>query len=163
MIYVDRKSCGTVTVLPAAASVPNTILALRNHPGLLAEWNFVVRVTQPRPLRSYERKDLNYRKLAIFIMDQLPAYEAPTLPIYSPATAGPSRLSSRTDSTYSSLHTSDHTYKSDHLLVNLGPRRWGTRLPAYGYHGVLDGTVKVRKACSHVISVTATVSISCLG
>lgn len=93
-------------------------------------------------------------------MDQLPAYEAPSLPIYSPATAGPSRLSSRTDSTTSSLESSDYTYKSDHLLVNLGPRRWGTRLPSYGFHGILDGTVKLRKSCSHVISVTATVCVS---
>lgn len=52
----------------------------------------------------------------------------------------------------------EYNYKSDHLHINLGPRRWGTRFPVYGLQAVVDGTVQVAKKCSHVVRVTATVS-----
>ena len=52
----------------------------------------------------------------------------------------------------------EYSYKSDHLHINLGPRRWGTRFPVYGFQDVVEGTVQVAKKCSHVVSVTAAVS-----
>ena len=55
--------------------------------------------------------------------------------------------------------TGEYNYKSDHLHINLGPRRWGTRFPVYGFQDVVEGTVQVAKKCSHVVSVTATVSL----
>lgn len=53
----------------------------------------------------------------------------------------------------------EYNYTSDHLHINLGPRRWGTRFPIYGFQGVVDGTVRFAKKCSHVMSVTASVSL----
>jgi len=53
----------------------------------------------------------------------------------------------------------EYNYKSDHLHINLGPRRWGTRFPVYGFQDVVEGTAQVTKKCSHVVSVTATVSL----
>lgn len=52
----------------------------------------------------------------------------------------------------------EYSYKSDHLHINLGPRRWGIRFPVYGFQDVVEGTVQVAKKCSHVVSVTAAVS-----
>lgn len=52
----------------------------------------------------------------------------------------------------------EYHYKSDHLHLNLGPRRWGTRFPVYGLQSAVEGTVRFTKKCSHVVSVTATVS-----
>lgn len=52
----------------------------------------------------------------------------------------------------------EYNYKSDHLHINLGPRRWGTRFPVYGFQDVVQGTVQIAKKCSHVVSVVATVS-----
>jgi len=53
----------------------------------------------------------------------------------------------------------EYHYKSDHLHLNLGPRRWGTRFPVYGFQSAVEGTVRFTKKCSHVVSVTATVSL----
>ncbi|KAF9653179.1 hypothetical protein BDM02DRAFT_3183134 [Thelephora ganbajun] len=85
-----------------------------------------------------------------------PPYEffAP-LPGYIPASA----LASPIDniSLFSSgSQVGEYNYKSDHLRVNLGPRRWGTRFPVYGFQDVVEGTVYFAKKCSHVVSVTAT-------
>lgn len=50
----------------------------------------------------------------------------------------------------------EYHYKSDHLDLSLGPRRWGTRFPVYGLQSAIEGTVRFTKKCSHVVSVTAT-------
>ena len=89
------------------------------------------------------------------MQEELPPYDSPfdyssPLPEYFPG------------DTISLLSTGpevgEYSYKSDHLYINLGPRRWGTRFPVYGFQGVIGGTVHVAKKCSHVVSVTATVS-----
>lgn len=56
-------------------------------------------------------------------------------------------------------HLGEYSYKSDHFCVSLGPRRWGTRFPIYGFQDTVEGSVRVAKKCSHVVSVTATVSL----
>lgn len=92
------------------------------------------------------------------MQEELPPYDhSPPLPGY--ITAG--GLASPTDTP--SLHSGssqddEYNYKSDHLHINLGPRQWGTRFPVYGFQAVVEGTVQIAKKCSHVVSVTATVS-----
>ncbi|KAI0361932.1 hypothetical protein OH77DRAFT_1389191 [Trametes cingulata] len=46
-------------------------------------------------------------------------------------------------------------YKSDSLEVRLHPPRWGSTLPAYGLAGSVEGVLAFRKACSHVLEVSA--------
>jgi hypothetical protein len=94
------------------------------------------------------------------MLEELPPYDpsGSPLPGYFTSTGG---LTSPID-TVSLLSTGsqagEYNYESDHLHVNLGPRRWGTRFPAYGLQGVIEGTVRFAKKCSHVMSVTANVS-----
>ena len=55
--------------------------------------------------------------------------------------------SSRLGSSMSLLPRSrDHPsyrYTSDRIVLDLGPRRWGTRLPAYGHNGLIEGVVTI--------------------
>ncbi|KEP51548.1 putative Asp domain protein [Rhizoctonia solani 123E] len=76
-------------------------------------------------------------------MERLPSYTAEVLPDYelSPTTSVAS--SSRPNSPLFPSRTSYH-YRSERMELDLGPRKWGTRLPAYGKDGVVEGTVKVR-------------------
>ncbi|KAI0048210.1 hypothetical protein FA95DRAFT_1558230 [Auriscalpium vulgare] len=41
-------------------------------------------------------------------------------------------------------------YNNEYMHVNMGPRLWGPRQPAYGFNGIVHGTVKLTKKCSHV-------------
>lgn len=84
------------------------------------------------------------------MQEDLPPYDSSPLPGYIPTDATSLLSGGSRDGEYS--------YKSDHLHINLGPRRWRTRFPIYGFQGVVEGTVQVAKKCSHVVSVTATVS-----
>ncbi|KAJ1300811.1 hypothetical protein OPQ81_002451 [Rhizoctonia solani] len=43
----------------------------------------------------------------------------------------------------------NYRYRSERMELDLGPRRWGTRLPAYGRFGEVEGTVRVH-SFSHV-------------
>lgn len=92
------------------------------------------------------------------MQEELPPYDPSPLPGY--ITTGD--LASPVD-TVSLLshgsHVGGYNYKSDHLHINLGPRVWGTRLPVYGFQGIVEGTVRFAKKCSHVVSVTTTVSL----
>ncbi|CAE6478965.1 unnamed protein product [Rhizoctonia solani] len=76
-------------------------------------------------------------------METLPSYTPEVLPGYelSPTTSVAS--SSRPISPLSPSRTSYH-YRSERMELDLGPRKWGTRLPAYGKGGVIEGTIKIR-------------------
>ena len=50
-------------------------------------------------------------------------------------------------------------YRSDYLEINLGRKLWGLSLSAYGFTDIVDGTVKLRKECTHVVRLTATVDL----
>ena len=91
--------------------------------------------------------------------EELPPYDSSSpLPGYitardlAPPTDAISLLSARSQA-------AEYSYKSDHLHIKLGPRRWGTRFPVYGFQGVVEGTVQFAKKCTHVVSVVATVGI----
>ena len=92
------------------------------------------------------------------MQEELPPYDSSSpLPRYITSRG----LASPTDTTSllsGSSQAGEYNYKSDHLHINLGPRRWGTRFPVYGFQSAVEGTVQVVKKCSHVVSVTATVS-----
>ncbi|CAE6482061.1 unnamed protein product [Rhizoctonia solani] len=76
-------------------------------------------------------------------MERLPSYTAEVLPSYelSPTTslASSSRPNSPSSPTQASYH-----YRSERMELDLGPRKWGTKLPTYGKGGVIEGTVKIR-------------------
>ena len=51
----------------------------------------------------------------------------------------------------------DFVYKADHMEVNVGPRVWGLRNPAYGLQGHVEGFVKFLGEQAHVSCVGARV------
>ncbi|CAE6446614.1 unnamed protein product [Rhizoctonia solani] len=81
-------------------------------------------------------------------MDILPSYTPEVLPGYdlTPTTTR-SAPSTRPSSPISFLvQARDHEnyrYRSERMELDLGPRRWGTRLPVYGKLGLVEGTIKV--------------------
>ncbi|KAG9082003.1 hypothetical protein FS749_007184, partial [Ceratobasidium sp. UAMH 11750] len=77
----------------------------------------------------------------------LPSYTPEVLPRYdlTPTTS----IRSSTPLSHSSVlsHATDplrYQYVSNRMVLDLGVRRWGTRLPAYGRDGLVEGTVTVR-------------------
>ncbi|KAL5637428.1 hypothetical protein ACGC1H_004001 [Rhizoctonia solani] len=81
-------------------------------------------------------------------MEVLPSYSPEVLPGYdlTPATtrSPPStRPSSPTPFLARARDHENYRYRSERMELDLGPRRWGTRLPAYGKFGQVEGTVKV--------------------
>ncbi|KAJ1300812.1 hypothetical protein OPQ81_002452 [Rhizoctonia solani] len=76
-------------------------------------------------------------------MEMLPSYTPEVLPGYELTPTTSIASSSRPNSPISQSRTSYH-YRSERMDLDLGPRKWGTRLPAYGKGGVIEGTVKVR-------------------
>lgn len=92
------------------------------------------------------------------MQEELPPYDPfSSLPEYIPTEGFP--FPTDTISLLSGgSQTGEYGYKSDHLHINLGPRRWGTKFPVYGLQDVVEGTVYVARKCSHVVSITATVS-----
>jgi len=91
----------------------------------------------------------------IEMQEELPPYDySPPLPGYVTAGGPTSPID-----TISLLSGGEYIYKSDHLHIDLGPRRWGTKFPVYGFQDVVEGSIQVAKKCSHVVSVTATVSL----
>ncbi|CAE6426778.1 unnamed protein product [Rhizoctonia solani] len=81
-------------------------------------------------------------------MEDLPSYTPEVLPGYdlTPATTR-SPPSTRPSSPVPFLaRARDHEnyrYRSERMELDLGPRRWGTRLPAYGKLGQVEGVIKV--------------------
>ncbi|CAE6426765.1 unnamed protein product [Rhizoctonia solani] len=73
----------------------------------------------------------------------LPSYTPEVLPGYELTPTTSVASSSRPTSPLSSSRTSYH-YRSERMELDLGVRKWGTRLPAYGKGGVVEGTVTVR-------------------
>ncbi|KAG8729582.1 hypothetical protein FRC11_008421 [Ceratobasidium sp. 423] len=82
-------------------------------------------------------------------MEVLPSYTPEVLPGYdlTPATTR-SPPSTRPSSPIPFLaRARDHEnyrYLSERMELDLGPRRWGTKLPTYGKFGQVEGTVRVR-------------------
>ncbi|KEP51549.1 hypothetical protein V565_059650 [Rhizoctonia solani 123E] len=81
-------------------------------------------------------------------MEVLPSYSPEVLPGYdlTPVTtrSPPStRPSSPTPFLARARDHENYRYQSERMELDLGPRRWGTRLPAYGKFGQVEGTVKV--------------------
>lgn len=88
--------------------------------------------------------------------EELPPYD-PSSPLPGYITSGSLASPTGTISLLSSnSQIGEYNYKSDHLHINLGPRRWGTRFPIYGLQSDVEGTVSFAKKCSHVVSVTVT-------
>ncbi|KAH7325499.1 hypothetical protein B0J17DRAFT_722967 [Rhizoctonia solani] len=81
-------------------------------------------------------------------MEVLPSYTPEVLPGYdlTPATTR-SPPSTRPSSPVLFLtRARDHQnyrYRSERMELDLGPRRWGTKLPVYGKFGEVEGVVKV--------------------
>ncbi|KAF8604401.1 hypothetical protein BDV93DRAFT_555676 [Ceratobasidium sp. AG-I] len=78
-------------------------------------------------------------------MDSLPSYSPEVLPLYNLTSPASQTNSSRPGSSLSLLpRAPDHPtyhYTSDRIVLDLGPRRWGTRLPVYGRDGLVEGAV----------------------
>ncbi|KAI0781095.1 hypothetical protein BD413DRAFT_20835 [Trametes elegans] len=47
-----------------------------------------------------------------------------------------------------------YVYKSEHFEVRLDPPRWGSAQPAYGLAGTVEGTLTLRKPCSHALELS---------
>lgn len=95
-------------------------------------------------------------------MESLPSYSPEVLPLYDLTPTISQTNSSRPGSSLSSATWArDHpSYRntSNRIVLDLGPRRWGTRLPAYGLNGLIEGTVTVR-SFKHVEKVVVHVSV----
>ena len=95
----------------------------------------------------------------IEMLEELPPYDPSSpLPSYF-ASSGPSSPMDTISFLSTGSLVEEYNYKSDHLRISLGPRRWGTKFPVYGLQGVVEGTVRVAKKCTHVVSVSVTVSL----
>ncbi|KAF8751471.1 hypothetical protein RHS01_08217 [Rhizoctonia solani] len=76
-------------------------------------------------------------------MEMLPSYSPEVLPGYELTPTASITSSSGPRSSLSPSHSS-YIYRSARMELDLGPQRWGTRLPAYGRGGMVQGTVAVR-------------------
>ncbi|KAF8751715.1 hypothetical protein RHS01_08207 [Rhizoctonia solani] len=76
-------------------------------------------------------------------MEMLPSYSPEVLPGYELTPTASITSSSGPRSSLSPSHSS-YVYRSARMELDLGPQRWGTRLPAYGRGGMVQGTVAVR-------------------
>ncbi|KAG8936648.1 hypothetical protein FRC03_011818 [Tulasnella sp. 419] len=77
----------------------------------------------------------------------LPLYTAePQLPSYAMATSPTlSYTPSLTISDGTSIESNNYVFSSKSAVLDLGPRIWGTASPAYGYRGLIEGTLDVKK------------------
>ena len=50
-----------------------------------------------------------------------------------------------------------YQYKNGKLILNLGPKRAGLFRPAYGWNGIVDGYVQIKKNTKHIRSIVATI------
>ncbi|KAG8793453.1 hypothetical protein FRC12_002666 [Ceratobasidium sp. 428] len=82
--------------------------------------------------------------------ENLPSYTPEVLPRYdlTPTTSRSTQSSAHTLPRTSLLargrNQTTYKYASEHMTLDLGARRWGTYLPAYGRNGLVEGTVTVR-------------------
>ncbi|KAG8714406.1 hypothetical protein FRC09_017669 [Ceratobasidium sp. 395] len=82
--------------------------------------------------------------------ENLPSYTPEVLPRYdlTPTTSRSTQSSAHTLPRTSLLargrNQTTYKYASEHMTLDLGARRWGTYLPAYGRNGLVEGTVAVR-------------------
>ncbi|KAK7693293.1 hypothetical protein QCA50_002860 [Cerrena zonata] len=88
------------------------------------------------------------------------AYECGPVPTYTELAHTSERvLHSAPASPVTSRDTICHpayTYRTDHLEVDLGRSPWSLQYAAYGKGGVITGSVKFTKKCTHVAKVTVT-------
>jgi hypothetical protein len=92
---------------------------------------------------------------------------SPSSPPYSPQAMGSERVLSfdhpSTPAWDSALVTdplwspTSFKYESSLVNVSLGRRLWHLRLPAYGFNGLVEGAVKLRRKCTHVVRVEVSV------
>ncbi|KAF8525992.1 hypothetical protein BU17DRAFT_83496 [Hysterangium stoloniferum] len=90
-------------------------------------------------------------------MDAPPSYVDSGLPQYSDPSGTPSpRIS---DSSVTSVPTprSDYHYTNGRLTLNLGRRHPGLTRPTYGWNGLVEGYVQVKKNTKSVQSITVTI------
>lgn len=87
-------------------------------------------------------------------MDLAPPSYAPSLapPNYSVA-AGPSN----TPVDPAQRSPAEYVYKTSHLTLNLGPRRFGLIRPSYGWNDLVEGFVQVKKNTSSAQSIVVRV------
>ncbi|CEL61263.1 hypothetical protein RSOLAG1IB_09885 [Rhizoctonia solani AG-1 IB] len=90
-------------------------------------------------------------------MKMLPSYTPEVLPGYE-LTPTEIILSSSPPTSSLSPSISSYYYRSERMDLDLGPRKWGTRLPSYGKGGVVKGTVTIR-SFKHVDKVVVSVSV----
>ncbi|KAG8786252.1 hypothetical protein FRC12_016776 [Ceratobasidium sp. 428] len=81
--------------------------------------------------------------------ENLPSYTPEVLPRYdlTPTTSRSTQSSAHIPHTSLLARGRNQTtykYTSEHMTLDLGARRWGTYLPAYGRNGHVEGTVTVR-------------------
>lgn len=84
-------------------------------------------------------------------LERIPAYSALTL------TSSSNESSTRSASPMPTQQSGKHVFSSKHLGLDLGPRKWATKLPTYGRNGLVQGHVEV-KTFKHVDRVELTVS-----
>ena len=81
----------------------------------------------------------------------------PNLPQYTQCAAEDERVLTSEPSSpvvFNFTRTRHCVFKSGHLEVDLGQFPATLVHPAYGYNGVVEGTVRFRKGCSYVTEVT---------
>jgi hypothetical protein len=99
---------------------------------------------------------------------------SPSSPPYSPQAVGSERVIEASSSVGSSSipnvdqfwsPATSFVYESSLVIINLGRRTWGLRQPAYGFNGLVEGAVKLRRKCTHVgrveVSVESLVICAC--
>ena len=94
------------------------------------------------------------------MQEDLPPYDlSPPLPRYDSVESPVSPVDTIASRLSDYFQQGQYDYRSGPLHINLGPSSWGTRVPVYGFQAVVEGTVRFAKKCTHVMRVTATVSL----
>lgn len=94
-------------------------------------------------------------------MEALPLYTPEVLPGYDLTPATSISPSTRPSSPVSSLTREyaryNYSYRSERMELDLGTRKWGTKLPAYGRAAQIQGTLTVH-SFKHVDRIVVRVS-----
>jgi len=90
-------------------------------------------------------------------MDAPPSYVDSGLPPYSDPSGTPSSRIADGSVTSVSSPLGDYHYTNGHLTLNLGQRHSGLIRPTYGWNGLVEGYVQVKKNTKGVQSITITI------
>jgi hypothetical protein len=90
---------------------------------------------------------------------------SPSSPPYSPQAVGSERVIEPSSSGLDAIPNVDllwspatsFIYESSLVVISLGSRVWGLRQPAYGFNGLVEGAIKLRRKCTHVVRVEVSV------